>query len=172
MGEMKIYLLPEAIPIKKRPYKLVHKYNEIVKTEIDNILTIGIIYLVDQSEWASPMVLQHKNHDTKKLRVCVNYRWLNKATKTDPFPTPFANELLNEVAGHECYSFIDGFLGYSPVPITEEDQHKTTSVCEFGSFAYMKMPFGLKNAPNVFSRIVVKAFQEYIYKSMGVYFDD
>ena len=81
-------------------------------------------------------------------------------------------EILNEVAGHECYSFIDGFSGYNQVPITKEDRHKTTFVCEFGSFAYKKMPFDLKNAPTIFSRIVVKAFQEYIYKSMGVYFDD
>ena len=113
-----------------------------------------------------------KNNDPKNLRVCVDYRWLNKATKTDPFPTPFANEILNEVAGHECYSFTNGFSGYNQVSIEKENQHKTTFVCEFGSFAYRKMPFGLKNAPAVFPRIVVKAFQEYIYKSMGVYFDD
>ena len=118
------------------------------------------------------MVVQPKNHDPKKLRVRVDYRWLNKATKTNPFPTPFADEILNEVAGHEWYSFTDGFSIYNPVPIAKEDQHKTTFVCEFGSFAYRKIPFGLKNAHVVFSIIVVKAFQEYIYKSMGVYFDD
>ena len=55
---------------------------------------------------------------------------------------------------------------------SKEDQKKTTFVCEFGSFAYRVMPFGLKNAPAVFSRIVVKTFQEYIYKTMVVYFDD
>ena len=159
---MKIDLLLEETPIKKIPYKLAHKYKEIIKIEIDNMLTARIIYLVDQSEWESPMVVQPKKHDPKKLRVCVDYRWLNKATKTDPFPTPFVDEMLNEVAGHECYSFIDEFLGYNQVPIAKEDQHKTTFVCEFGSFAYRKMPFGLKNAPAVFSRIVVKAFQEYI----------
>ena len=108
---MKIDLLPEATPIKKRPYKLSHKYKEIVKTEINNMLTTGIMYLVDQSEWESPVVVQPKKHDPKKLRVCVDYRWLNKATKIDPFPTPFADEILNEVAGHECYSFTDGFSG-------------------------------------------------------------
>ena len=108
------------------------------------------------------MVVQPKKHDPKKLRVCVDYRWLNKGTKNDPFPTPYADEILNEVVGHECYSFIDGFSGYNQVPIAKEDQHKTTFVCEFGSFAYRKMPFGLRNAPTVFSRIVVKAFQEYI----------
>ena len=118
------------------------------------------------------MVVQPKKHDPKKLRVCVKYRWLNKATKTYPFPTPFADEILNQVAGHECYSFTYGFSWYNQVLIAKEDHHKTTFVCEFGSFAYRKMPFGLKNAPVVFSRIVVKAFQEYIYKSMGLYFDD
>ena len=158
MGEMKIYLLPKATPVKKRPCKLVHKYKEIVKTEIDNMLIAGIIYLVDQSEWASPMVVQPKKHDPKKLRVCADYKWLNKAAKIDPLPTPFVDEILNEVASHECYSFTDGFLGYNQVPIAKEDQHKTTFVCEFGSFSYKKMPSGLKNAPTVFSRIVVKAF--------------
>ena len=64
------------------------------------------------------------------------------------------------------------FSGYNQVPIAKEDQKKTTFVCEFGSFAYRVMPFGLKNAPAVFSRIVVKTFQEYIYKTMVVYFDD
>ena len=90
----------------------------------------------------------------------------------DPFPIPYANEILNEVTGHECYSFIDEFSGYNQVPIAKEDQKKMTFVCEFGSFAYKVMPFGIKNAPTVFSRIVVKKFQEYIYKTMAVYFDD
>ena len=58
------------------------------------------------------------------------------------------------------------FSGYNQVPIAKEDQHKTTFVCEFGSFAYRKMPFGIKNAPVVFYIIVVKTFQEYIYKSI------
>ena len=85
MGEMKIDLLPKAILVKKRPYKLAHKYKEIVKTEIDNMLVAGIIYPIDQSERASPMVVQPKKHDPKKLRVYVDYRWLNKATKLTPF---------------------------------------------------------------------------------------
>ena len=140
MGEMKIDLLWEETLIKKRPYKLAHKYKEIVKAEIDKMLTTGVIYHVDQSEWESPMFVQPKKNDPKKLRVCVDYRWLNKATKTDPFSTPFVDEILNEVAGHECYSFIDGFPRYNQVPIPKKDQHKTTCVCEFGSFAYRKMP--------------------------------
>ena len=164
MGEIKIDIKPDAWPIKKRPYKSAHEYKDIIKKEIDNMLAAGIIYPIDQSEWASAMVLQPKKHDSKNIKICVDFRELNKVTLTDPFPTPYADEILNEVTGHECYSFTDGFSGYNQVPIAKEDQKKTTFVCEFGSFAYIVMPFGFKNAPIVFSRIVVKTFQEYIYK--------
>ena len=109
MGEMKIDIKPDARQIKKRPYKLAHKYKEIVKKEIDNMLAVGIIYPIDQSEWESPMVIQPKKHDPTRLRICVDFRELNKVTLTDPFPTAYADEILNEVAGHECYSFTDGF---------------------------------------------------------------
>ena len=145
-------------------YKLEHKYKEIVKKEIDNILAARIIYLIDKSEWESPMVVQPKKHDLKKLRICVDFKELNKVTLTEPFPTPYANEILNEVAGHECYSFTDGFLGYNQVPIAKKDQKKMTFVCEFGSFTYRVMPFGLKNVLGVFSKIIVKTVQEYNYK--------
>ena len=136
------------------------------------MLAAGIIYPIDQSKWEIPMVMQPKKHGSMKLRICVDFRELNKVTLTDPFPTPYANEILNEVAGHEYYSFTDRFLGYNQVPIAKQDHKKMTFVCEFGSFAYRVMPFGLKNAPVVFSRVVVKTFQEYIYKKMAVYFDD
>ena len=63
MGEMNIEIKPKSMPIKKRPYKLAHKYKEIIKKEIDNMLTAGIIYPIDQSKWAIPMVVQPRKHD-------------------------------------------------------------------------------------------------------------
>ena len=74
MGEMKIDTKPDVRPVKKRPYKLAHKYKEIVKKEIDKMLAAGIICHIDQSEWASPMVVQPKKHDPTKLRICVDFR--------------------------------------------------------------------------------------------------
>ena len=85
------------------------------------MLVAGIIYPIDQSEWISPMVVQLKKHDSTKLRICVDFRELNKVTLIDPFPTPYPDEILNEVVGHEFYSFIDGFLAYNQVPIAKED---------------------------------------------------
>lgn len=101
------------------------------------------------------MVVQPKRHDLIKLMVCVDYRWLNKATLTNPFPTPFVDKIIKEVVGHDYYSFTDDVLGYNEVPISKEDQHKIAFLCEFVSFAYRKMHFSIKNAPVVFSRIVV-----------------
>ena len=91
---MNIDTKPDVRPMKKRPYKLAHKYKEIFKKEIDNMLAVGIIYPIDQSEWASPMVVQPKKHDPTKLRICVDFRELNKVTLTDPFPTPYADEIF------------------------------------------------------------------------------
>lgn len=59
------------------------------------------------------MVIQPKKYDPKKLRIYVDFRWLNKVTIIDPFPTLFVDEIINEVTGHKCYSFTDGFLGYN-----------------------------------------------------------
>ena len=98
MGEMKIDIKLDVRPVKKRPYKLDHKYKEIVKKEIDNMLAARIIYPIDQSKWAIPMVVQPKKHDPNKLRICVDFKELNKVTLTDPFLTPYADKILNEVA--------------------------------------------------------------------------
>jgi hypothetical protein len=74
--------------------------------------------------------------------------------------------------GKESYSFTDGFLRYNQVRIVEEDKKKTTSIIKWGSFAYNVMPFGLKNAPVGFSRVVIAAFREFIHKFIEVYMDD
>lgn len=118
---MEIELLLDAKPVKKRPYKLDHKYKDIYKKEIDSMLIASIIYQVEQFEWVNPMVMKLKKQDPKKLQVCINFRWLNRVTITNPFPTQFGNEIINEVIGHECYSFTNEFLGYNQVPIAKGD---------------------------------------------------
>ena len=70
------------------------------------------------------------------------------------------------------YSFTDGFLGYHQVRIVKEDFHKKTFIAEWGCYQYTVMPFGLKNAPAIFSRIVVSNFKDFSHKFLEVYFDD
>ena len=85
-----------------------------------------------------------------KIRVCIDYLKLNAAMCKDHFPLPFIVQMLERLAGHEYYCFLDGYSGYNQIPITPENQEKTTFTCLFGTFAYQRMPFGLYNAPATF----------------------
>jgi hypothetical protein len=69
-------------------------------------------------------------------RMCIDYRKLNSMTRKDHFPLPFMDQILERVAGHEFYCFLDGYLGYNQIEIALEDQEKTTFTCPFGTFAY------------------------------------
>jgi hypothetical protein len=80
--------------------------------------------------------------------------------------------VLDNVGDQEVYSFSDGFSGYHQIQIAKEDHHKTTFATEWGSYQYTIMPFGLKNAPTIFSRVVVEAFNEFLHKCLEAYFDD
>ncbi|KAF5791162.1 putative nucleotidyltransferase, Ribonuclease H [Helianthus annuus] len=80
--------------------------------------------------------------------------------------------MLERVAGQQFYCFLDGFSGYFQIPITPEDQDKTTFTCPYSTYAYRRMPFGLCNAPATFQRCMVAIFQDMLETSMEVFMDD
>jgi hypothetical protein len=96
---------------------------------------------------------------------------LNKACPKDNYPTPFINQIIDECAGCEAFSFMDGFSGYNQIQIKPEDQHKTAFICPWGTFAYRKMPFGLKNARATFQRAMSFAFHD-LKHIVEAYLDD
>ena len=111
IGVIKIPLKADAKPVKQRPYRLNPKYKEKFRMELDKMLAAGIIEPVEESKWVSPMVVQ-ENKTKGEIRICVDLRKLNDACLHDPFPTPFTDEVLDNVEGQEVYSFTGGFLGY------------------------------------------------------------
>jgi hypothetical protein len=146
------------------------KYKEKVKIELDRMMEAWIIEPVEESKWISPMVVQDKK--IGEIKICVDLRNLNDACLHDPFPTPFIDEVLDNVGGQEVYSFTDCFLGYHQIRIAKEDCHKTTFATEWGSYQYTVMPFELKNALAMFSRVVVEVFKEFLHNVLEAYFDD
>jgi hypothetical protein len=104
--------------------------------------------------------------------IYIDLRNLKDACLHDPFPTPFTDELLENVGGHEAYSFTDGFPGYHQIKIAHEDTHKTMFVTEWESYQYTFMPFGLKNEAAIFCRVVIAAVKEFIHKLLEVYLDN
>ncbi len=92
----------------------------------------------------------------------MDFRKLNEATKKNPYPLPFSNEILNIVIGYGAYSFLDGYLGYHQISIAPKDRYKTTFVTNWGASVWMVMPFGVKNGPLTFKKTISKTFKEYL----------
>ena len=116
-------------------------YAAKVKDEIDKLLRVGFIQPVKWATWLSPIVVVPKKNG--KIRVCVDYHKINVATVTDGFPLPFKDSVLDMVAGHECYSFLDGFSGYNKIRMHPDDQEKKTFVTEWGVFVAEVMMFDI-----------------------------
>ena len=96
------------------------------------------------------------------MRVCIDFRKLNAATKKDHFPLSFIDQMLEKLVGQEFYCFLDGYSGYNQISIAPENQEKTIFTCPFGTFAYRHMPFGLCNAPATFQRYMINIFSDMV----------
>ncbi|KAM1136405.1 hypothetical protein ACFX2B_034119 [Malus domestica] len=161
---------------------------EVVRLEVMKLLDAGIIYPISDSKWVSPTqvvpkktgitVVKNDNNElvptrmTTGWRMCVDYRKPNNSTRKDHFPLPFIDQMLERLAGHSFYCFLDGYSGYNQIPIAPEDQEKTTFTCHFGTFAYRRMPFGLCNAPATFQRCMMSIFSGMVENIVEVFMDD
>ncbi|XP_060177712.1 uncharacterized protein LOC132607635 [Lycium barbarum] len=105
-------------------------------------------------------------------RICIDYRKMNNATRKDHFPLPFMDQMLDRLAGHDYYCFLDGYSGYNQIMIALEDQEKTTFTCPYGTFAFRRMPFGLCNAPGTFQRCMMAIFTDMVENYVEVFMDD
>jgi hypothetical protein len=116
----------------------------MVKQDIDKLLAIGFIKSIEKATWLSPIIIVPKKNG--KLKICMDFRKLNAATKKDPYPLSFIDEMLNTIAGYEAYSFLDGYSGYHQISIVLEEKYKITFVTHWGAFIWKVMPFGVKNS--------------------------
>ena len=179
---------PELTPSREPQRRLNNAMREVVKKEVLKLFYAGIIYPVPHSDWVSPVQVVPKKggmtvvkNDKDELipqrpqtgwRMCIDYRKLNKATKKDHFPLPFIDEMLERLAKHSFFCFLDGYSGYHQIPIHPDDQSKTTFTCPYGTFAYRRMFFGLCNAPASFQRCMMSIFSDMIEEIMEVFMDD
>eukprot|EP00271_Cylindrocystis_brebissonii_P017890 TRINITY_DN4866_c0_g1_i3.p1 TRINITY_DN4866_c0_g1~~TRINITY_DN4866_c0_g1_i3.p1 ORF type:complete len:876 (-),score=-44.12 TRINITY_DN4866_c0_g1_i3:127-2661(-) len=107
------------------------------------------------------------------MRMCVDYRQLNKITKKDRYPLPLINDLLTSLKGSQFFSLIDLRSGYNQVPIKVEDVEKTAFRTKLGHFEWIVMPFGLTNAPATYQRMMDTTLTEHIQSGFcQVYIDD
>ncbi|KAM1121581.1 hypothetical protein ACFX19_003285 [Malus domestica] len=184
----RVFLEEGAKPTREAQRRLNPPMMEVVKKDIIKLLDCGVIYPISDSRWVSPVqvvpkksgVTVVKNVEDELVptriqtgwRVCIDYRKLNNTTRKDHFPLPFIDQMLERLAGHSFYCFLDGYSGYNQIVIAPDDQEKTTFTCPFGTFAYRRMPFELCNAPATFQRCMVSIFSDFIEKIIEVFMDD
>ena len=126
--------------------------------------------MVEYPEWLANVVLVPKKDD--KVRVCVDFRDLNKASPKDDFPFPHIDLLVDSTVDHSMLSFMDGFSGYNQILMAPEDMKKTTFIIEWGTYCYSVMPFGLKNVGTTYQRAATTLFHDIMHKDVEVYIDD
>lgn len=184
----RILLEDNAKPTRDAQRRLNPHMKEVVRAEVLKLLDVGIIYPISDSKWVSPVhvvpkksgitVMKNKENElvptrlSTGWRVCIDYRKLNNETRKDHFPLPFIDQMLERLAGHSHYCFLDGYSGYNQIAIAPEDQEKTTFTCPFGTFAYRRMPFGLCNAPATFQRCMMSVFSDMVERFIEVFMDD
>jgi hypothetical protein len=175
-------------PVVDHQRRLTHAMREVVKKEVIKLLDAGIIYPVPHSDWVSLVhcvprkrgltVVKNEKNELIPQRtmtewpMCIDYRKPSKATKKDHFPLPFIDEMLERLANHAYFCFLDGYPGFMQFPIHLDDQHKTAFTCPYGTFAYRRMPFGLCHALASFQRCMMAVFSEFIEEIVEVFMDD
>ena len=184
----KILLEENAKPSVEHQRRLNPIIKEVVRKEVLKWLNAGFIYAISDSPWVSPVhvvpkkggftVIRNEKNElipTRTVtgwRVCIDYRKLNTATRKDHFPLPFIDYMLDRLAGHPHFCFLDGYSGYNQIAIAPEDQEKTTFTCPYGTFAFRRMLFGLCNAPATFQRCMMSMFSDLVEEVMEIFMDD
>ena len=136
-------------PIAKRPYTLALKHYDWAKQEIDKLLKAGVIR-ESHSSWSAPVVIVPKCNGEKRL--CVDFRALNKITRTYIWPMPRAEDIFAKLGKAKFFTTLDLRAGYHHIALTKDSIKKTGFCLNFGKFEYLKVPFGLAQAPAYFQK--------------------
>uniref|UniRef100_A0A2N9HI76 Uncharacterized protein n=1 Tax=Fagus sylvatica TaxID=28930 RepID=A0A2N9HI76_FAGSY len=166
----KIPLKPECKPVKQALRRMKPEVILKIKEEVEKQLKAGFLSTVTYSDWVANIVPVPKKDG--KVRMCVDYRDLNRASPKDNFPLPHIDTLVDNTATNVVFSFMDGFSGYNQIKMAEEDKSKTAFITHWGTFVYDVMPFGLKNAGATYQRAMVTLFHDMIHHEIEVYVDD
>jgi hypothetical protein len=167
--ENEITTYPDAKLVQQKLHPVNPRKAVVIKVEVEKLLKADFIYPIHLTQWVSnPMPINKKQG---MIHVCTNFHDLNKAYPKDNFPTPFIDQIIDECAGCDTFSFMYGFSGYNQIQIKPEDQHKMAFIYPWGTFAYRNMPFGLKNVGATFQRAMSFAFHD-LKHIVKAYLDD
>jgi hypothetical protein len=137
---------------------------------VKRLLSAGVIREVKYPEWLANTVMVKKANG--KWRMCIDFTDLNKACPKDEFSLPRIDSLVDAAASSELMSLLDCYSGYHQIWMKKEDEPKTSFITPSGTYCYLRMPEGLKNAGGSFSRMTTKVLHSQIGRNVLTYVDD
>ncbi|KAF5811168.1 putative nucleotidyltransferase, Ribonuclease H [Helianthus annuus] len=167
--EFSIDIIPGAAPIARAPYRLAPTEMKELRTQLDDLLAKGFVR-PSSSPWGAPILFVKKKDGS--MRLCIDYRELNKVTIKNRYPLPRIDDLFDQLQGASYFSKIDLRSGYHQLNVKDEDVHKTAFRTRYSHFEFLVMPFGLTNAPAAFMDLMNRVCKPYLDKFDIVFIDD
>ncbi|KAD7480443.1 hypothetical protein E3N88_03579 [Mikania micrantha] len=167
--EFRIDLIPGAKPIAKAPYRLAPSELQELMTQLQDLLDKGFIR-PSILPWGAPVLFVKKKDGS--LRMCIDYRELNKVTVKNKYPLPRIDDLFDQLQGASWFSKIDLRSGYHQLKVREEDVPKTAFRTRYGHYEFLVMSFGLTNAPAAFMDLMNRVCRPMLDRSVIVFIDD
>ena len=160
--------LLDTTPSFERPLRYNPTLTKFIDKEVNALLEKGLIYQID-SAWAAKVILAPKG---ETWRMCLNYVGINAKTRPDQYPLPNIEDMYTWLGGKRVYSVLDLLSGYWQVPIAIASQMLTAFITQSGLYAFRVLPFGLRNAPSHFQRILNDILRPLLGWCCLVYIDD
>ncbi|GJR84172.1 reverse transcriptase domain-containing protein [Tanacetum coccineum] len=167
--EFRIDLIPGASPVVRSPYRLAPSEMLELSNQLKELQEKGFIR-PSHSPWGAPVLFVKKKDGS--MRMCIDYRELNKLTIKNRYPLPRIDDLFDQLQGACCFSKIDLRSGYHQLRVREEDIPKTAFRTRYGHFEFTVMPFGMTNAPAIFMDLMNRVCKPYLDKFVIVFIDD
>jgi hypothetical protein len=156
------------LPISVPMYTSSPEKRKVIEEQINKWLKLEVIE-PSRSPWSAPVVIAYRNG---KARFCVDYRRLNAATIPDEFPIPRQSDIMAALTGALVLSTLDALSGFLQLEVASEDVEKTAFRTHLGLFNFKRMPFGLRNGPAIFQRVMQEILAPYLWIFCLVYIDD
>ena len=164
-----IELEPGTAPLSKSLYRMAPAEMAELKKQLEELLDKGFIR-PSSSPWGAPVLFVKKKDGS--MRLCIDYRGLNRVTVKNKYPLPRIDELLDQLKGAKWFSKIDLASGYHQIPLEPNDIRKTAFRTRYGHYEFVVMPFGLTNAPAAFMKMMNSVFRDFLDEFVIIFIDD
>ena len=167
--DLAIEIVPGTVPMSRAPYRMAPTEQKELKSQLQELLDKGFIR-PSVSPWGAPVLFVKKKDGT--LRMCIDYRQINKVTVKNKYPLPRIEDLFDQLKGAGVFSKIDLRSGYYQLRVKGGDVPKTAFRTRYGHYEFLVMPFGLTNAPAAFMDLMNRVFRPYVDQFVVVFIDD